>query len=85
MAERRPYKTDVLGSIPSWPTAILGKGGSVVTINVGDVWINSATGKAVTVVQVTEQSIRLQTQSGFSYDYDYGQFLNEYRKGTVYA
>jgi hypothetical protein len=57
----------------------------VVTINVGDVWINSATGKAVTVVQVTEQSIRLQTQSGFSYDYDYGQFLNEYRKGTVYA
>lgn len=84
MAERRPYKTDVLGSIPSWPTDQR-KGGNVVTINVGDVWINSATGKAVTVVQVTEQSIRLQTQSGFSYDYEYRQFLNEYRKGTVYA
>ena len=61
------------------------KGGIVLTVSVGDVWYNTATGKAVTTVQVTEHVVSLQTQSGFTYDYDYGQFLNEYTREPIHA
>lgn len=57
----------------------------MIVISRGQTWINTFTGEKVIVGDVTEDKLELKSSSGFTYQYPFSQFLQEYRNENLAA